>query len=60
MNTYKYKAISPNGAKVNGNITADNLKEARNILKSRKLIIVNIEEAKSKSDFSLFGLNKKL
>ena len=56
MNEYIYKALSPTGTKVNGTITADNFKEARNTLKSRKLIVIDIKEAKKKSSVSLFGI----
>ena len=49
MVKFSYTAIMVNGSKTKGIIEANNLVEARNQLKSKKLRIVDIKEKKEKS-----------
>ena len=60
MSKFNYTAIMLNGSKTRGLIEAEDIREARNQLKARKLKIVDIKERKESSLFSSKKSNKKL
>ena len=60
MSKFNYTAIMLNGSKTRGLIEAEDIREARNQLKAKKLRIIDIKERKESSLFSSKKSNKKL
>ena len=54
MPNYSYKALDPNGITETGVLIAENLSEAQEELKNRKLIPINLKESKNRFNISLF------
>lgn len=49
MTTFFYKAINENGKKINGIVEAQQIKQARELLRQKKLIILNIHKTIKKN-----------
>lgn len=54
MPNYSYKALDPNGITETGVLIAENLNEAQEELKNRRLIPINLKESKNRFNISLF------
>lgn len=54
MPNYSYKALDPTGITETGVLIADNLSEAQEELKNRRLIPINLKESKNRFNISLF------
>ena len=54
MPNYSYKALDPTGITETGVLIAENLSEAQEELKNRKLIPINLKESKNRLNISLF------
>ncbi|MGL4797271.1 MAG: type II secretion system F family protein, partial [Paraclostridium sp.] len=59
MKTFKYEAINLSGKKTKGNIEANDFKEARKLLKDKKLKVLDIKESHATS-FKSSNKKKKL
>lgn len=55
MNLYNYKAITMDGDKFSGSISANNISEAKNNIKNSGNIIISIDEVKNKTSNSSFS-----
>ncbi|MGL5749609.1 MAG: type II secretion system F family protein [Paraclostridium sp.] len=60
MKTFKYEAINLSGKKTKGTIEANDFKEARKLLKDKKLKVLDIKEGHSTSIFKSSSKKKKL
>ena len=54
MPNYSYKALDPTGITETGVLIAENLSEAQEELKNRRLIPINLKESKNRFNISLF------
>ena len=54
MPNYSYKALDPTGITETGVLIAENLNEAQEELKNRRLIPINLKESKNRFNISLF------
>ena len=54
MPNYSYKALDPTGITETGVLIAENLSEAQEELKNRRLIPINLKESKNRLNISLF------
>ena len=54
MPNYSYKALDPSGITETGVLIAENLSEAQEELKNRRLIPINLKESKNRFNISLF------
>lgn len=60
MKIFKYEAINLSGKKTKGTIEANDFKEARKLLKDKKLKVLGIKESRSTSLFKSTNKKKKL
>lgn len=54
MASFTYKAIDHNGETENGYLVAENINEAQNELKNRKLIPLKLKKSNTRFNFSFF------
>ena len=54
MPNYSYKALDSTGITETGVLIAENLSEAQEELKNRRLIPINLKESKNRFNISLF------
>ena len=55
MASFSYKAIDHNGESEKGFLIAENINEAQNELKNRKLIPVKLQESRQRNNFNFFS-----